>query len=274
MKIKKTDIELLEKKAKNIRYNIIRMIGNRGSGHPGGSLSIVEILVSLYFAHIHHDPKNPSWAERDRFILSKGHGAPALYVMLAEAGYFQKKELQTFRKVGSILQGHPDRKLTPGIDASTGSLGQGFSFACGVALGAKLLKRKFRTYAVLGDGELDEVQVWECAMSSAHYKLDNLTAIVDRNRYQNDGHTEQVMRLEPLKDKWEAFGWNVIEINGHDFREILSCLQKANSKKGMPTVIIAHTTKGKGVSYMENNPDFHGLAPTSEQSIQALKELE
>lgn len=266
------DIEELKSIAKKIRYLSVEMIGRAGSGHPGGSLSIADILTALYFSKLKINPKNPNWQERDRFVLSKGHACPALYAALALKGFFPEKELETFRKLGSRLQGHPDRKC-PGVEAPTGSLGHGFSQAIGIALAGKLDNTKWRAYVLLGDGECDEGSVWEGAMCAAKFKLDNITAILDRNEVQLDGPTEKVMPLEPLADKWRAFNWNVIEINGHDFNEIFSALEKAEKTKGKPTIIIAHTIKGKGVSFMEGKAEWHGNAPKGEELKQALEAL-
>ena len=260
--------------AKKIRRHIVSMIGKAGSGHPGGSLSAVEILTALYFKLLHHDPEIPQWANRDRFILSKGHGAPVLYATLAECGYFPVEELLTLRQLDSHLQGHTDRQTTPGVELSAGSLGQGLSFAIGVALAGRLDKKDYTVYVMLGDGECDEGQVWEAAMAAAHYKVDNLVAIVDKNGLQIDGWTQDVMNLDPLDEKWRGFGWEVFNIDGHNLTEIIDTLEKATQVKGRPAVIIANTTKGKGVSFMENNVAFHGNAPNAEQLEQALKELE
>jgi len=264
----------MEAIAKRIRRHIIRMIGKAGSGHPGGSLSAVEIVVSLYFKVLRHKPQDPSWPERDRFILSKGHAAPLLYATLAECGYLPVNELLTLRQLDSRLQGHTDRRCTPGVEMSAGALGQGLSFAIGVALAGRLNSRDYRVYVLLGDGECDEGQVWEAAMAAAHYKLDHITAIVDNNGLQIDGWNCDVMNLEPFSKKWKAFGWNVIEVDGHDFSQLLNAFDSAKVIKGQPTVIIAHTIKGKGVSFMENNASFHGKAPNAEQVEIALKELE
>ena len=258
--------------ARRLRRNIVTMIAEAGSGHPGGSLSAVEMVTSLYFRVLSHNPHHPSWPERDRFVLSKAHACPVLYAALAEAGYFPQEELMTFRKVNSRLQGHA-HVMTPGVEMSGGSLGQGLSFAIGTALAARLDGRTSRTYVLLGDGECDEGQVWEAAMSAAHYRLDNLAALVDRNRIQNDRWTHQVMELEPLPAKWRAFGWHTVEIDGHDLGEILDALEEAGNTTGKPTAIIARTVKGKGVSFMENNPDFHGKAPSKEELAQALEEI-
>ncbi len=259
--------------ARDIRRAILKMIYNAGSGHPGGSLSAVEILTALYFGVLRHDPSNPRWPDRDRFILSKAHASPVLYATLAKAGYFPEEELLTFRKLNSRLQGHA-HIMTPGVEMSGGSLGQGLSFGVGVALACRLDRRPSRVYVLLGDGECDEGQVWEAAMSASHYKLDNLTAIVDRNRIQNDNFTSKVMELEPLTDKWRAFGWNVLEVDGHNIQKVEEALQTARATSGRPTVIIAHTVKGKGISFMENNPEFHGRAPNKEEYERAVKELE
>jgi len=267
-------VEELQQKAKTLRRHIIRMIAASQSGHPGGSLSAVEIITSLYFNILRHDPENPQWLDRDRFILSKGHAAPVLYAALAECGYFHVDELLTLRKMGSRMQGHCDIGTTPGIEMSTGPLGQGLSFGIGCALAARLDKRDYRIYVLLGDGELDEGQVWEAAMAAAHFKLDNLVAIVDRNNIQLDGWTHDIMETEPLAQKWRAFGWRVSDIAGHDIPQLLTALEQAKTIKGKPTMLIARTVKGKGVSFMENKAEFHGKAPTPEQAGQALKELE
>jgi len=264
----------LKLKASKIRKHIVKMITKAKSGHPGGSLSAVEIVTALYFKVMRHDPKNPKWEDRDRFILSKGHATPLLYSILAESGYFGVEELLTLRKFGSRLQGHPDMKRLPGVEISTGSLGQGLSVGNGMAIAGKLNKKDYRVYVLLGDGECQEGQIWEAAISASHYKLDNLTAIVDYNKLQIDGPVEKVMNISPLTDKWRAFGWHVIEINGHNFEEILEAFEEAKKTKNRPTVIVAHTIKGKGISFMENVVDFHGKAPTEAQMIQALEELE
>lgn len=264
----------LKSKANKIRKDIVRMITEAKSGHPGGSLSAVDVVTALYFKVMRHNPENPKWEDRDRFILSKGHAAPLLYSVLAESGYFEVKELLTLRKLGSRLQGHPDMKRLPGIEISTGSLGHGLSVGNGMAIAGKLNRKDFRVYVLLGDGECQEGQVWEAAMTASHYKLDNVTAILDYNGLQIDGPVKDVMDIAPISKKWRAFGWNVVEINGHDFKEILDSFEKIKKLKGKPSIIIAHTTKGKGVSFMENVVDFHGKAPTKEQMVQALKELE
>jgi transketolase len=264
----------LKKVAKSIRRHIITMTNRAGSGHPGGSLSAVEIMTTLYFRVMRHKPADPRWPERDRFILSKGHAAPALYAVLAECGYLPVAELFTLRQLDSCLQGHTDCNLTPGVEMSAGALGQGLSFALGVALAGRLDKQDYRVYALLGDGECDEGQVWEAAMASAHFKVDNLVAIVDNNGQQIDGWNRDVMNLAPFPAKWQAFGWRVIEADGHNFTELIQAFKQAQKIKGQPTVIIAHTVKGKGVSFMENNPDFHGAAPNDIEVKLALKELE
>lgn len=267
------DINLLSKTANEIRKNVVKMICNAKSGHPGGSLSAADIVTALYFAEMNIDPKNPKMEGRDKFVLCKGHAAPVLYAALAERGYFEKDLLMTLRKYGSPLQGHPDMKKVPGVEISTGSLGQGLSVANGMALAAKLDKKENRVYALLGDGEQQEGQVWEAAMTAAHYGLDNLCAFVDNNNLQIDGNVDKVMGIEPLDEKWKAFGWHVIEINGHDFKEILDALDEARTVKGKPTMVIAHTVKGKGVSFMENLASWHGSAPNAEQTEKALEEL-
>jgi transketolase len=266
-------IETLKAKAKTIRQHIIKMLALAGSGHPGGSLSSVEILVSLYFHKLSHNPANPKWEDRDRFLMSKGHAAPVWYATLSEAGYFTQETLWTLRKLGSPLQGHPDMQKTPGVEMSSGSLGQGLSVANGIALSGKLDKKNYRVYVLLGDGESQEGQVWEAAMASAHYKLNNLCAILDYNGFQIDGPIEKVMSPLPLSEKWIAFGWNVINIDGHNFKEIIEALDKAEDVKNKPTIIIARTVKGKGVSFMENQYEWHGKAPTPQQAEIALKEL-
>ena len=263
----------LEKMARQLRRHVITMTATAGSGHPGGSLSAADIVTALYFKVMCHDPENPRWLDRDRFILSKGHAAPILYAALAECGYFPVEELSTLRKLDSRLQGHTDRTLTPGVEMSAGSLGQGLSFGIGVALAAWLDKRGYQVYVLLGDGECEEGQVWEAAMFAPHFQIDNLTAIVDNNGLQLDGRCCDIMGIEPLADKWRAFNWHVIEINGHDMSQILQALKEARQIKQRPTVIIAHTVKGKGVSFMENNVDFHGKAPTPQEAEIALKEL-
>jgi len=271
---KTLSIEEMEAIAKRLRRHIITMIGKAGSGHPGGSLSAVEIVTALYFKLLRHKPSDPQWSDRDRFILSKGHAAPVLYAALAECGYFPVDELSTLRQLDSRLQGHTDRTVTPGVEMSAGTLGQGLSFAIGVALAGRLNAQDYRVYVLLGDGECDEGQVWEGAMAAAHFKVDNLVAIVDNNGQQIDGWNRDVMNLEPFNKKWQAFGWHVIEVDGHNLSQLIDAFDQAKLVKGQPTVIIAHTIKGKGVSFMENNPDFHGKAPNAAEVEIALKELE
>jgi transketolase len=264
----------LKEMARMLRRHVITMIAEAGSGHPGGSLSAADIVTALYFRVLRHDPKDHQWSDRDRFILSKGHAAPILYAVLAETGYFPVAELETLRKMDSRLQGHTDRGLTPGVEMSAGSLGMGLSFAIGIALAARLDSKTYRTYALLSDGECQEGQTWEAALAAAHFRLDNLTAMVDCNGIQLSGRTCDIMSLEPLVQKWQAFGWHVIDIHGHDFDQILGALAEAEKVKDRPTVITARTTKGKGVSFMEDNVAFHGKAPTPEEAQRALKELE
>ena len=260
-------------KAREIRRSILIMTTKAGSGHPGGSLSAADIIAALYFHHLRYDAKNPKWEDRDRFVLSKGHACPAVYAALAEAGFFPKEALWTLRKMGSILQGHPDMTITPGIEASTGNLGQGLSFGIGMALAGRLDRKGYRVYVLLGDGELDEGQVWEAAMAATHFKIDSLTAIVDVNGMQLDGFTKDIMSLEPLAEKWEAFGWHMLEIDGHNMRQILDALDMAERVRDKPTVIIAHTIKGKGVSFMESQVYYHGKSLTEESLPRALAEL-
>jgi transketolase len=266
--------EELKTVARRLRRHIITMTGKAGSGHPGGSLSSVEIATTLYWKVLRHKPSDPQWADRDRFILSKGHAAPLLYAILAECGYFPMAELATLRQLDSRLQGHADRTATPGVEMSSGSLGQGLSFAIGTALAGRLNSQSYRVYVLLGDGECDEGQVWESAMAAAHFKLDNLVTIVDNNGQQIDGWNRDVMNLDPLNNKWEAFGWHVLEVDGHDSNQLLNAFEQAKLVRGQPTAIIAHTVKGKGVSFMENNPNFHGKAPNAAEIEIALKELE
>ncbi len=265
-------IQEMEARTRVIRRHIVEMTAAAGSGHPGGSLSAVELLTALYFRVLRHSPSDPDWLDRDRFILSKGHCVPVLYSVLAEAGYFDVKDLQTFRKVGSLLQGHC-HTMTPGVEQCAGSLGQGLSFGIGAALAGRLDGRSYTVYVMLGDGECDEGQVWEAAMAASHFGLDNLVAIVDRNRIQNDRHTSEAMEIEPLADKWASFGWRVREIDGHDLAQVVDALEAARLQDGDRHAIIAQTTKGKGVSFMEDNPDFHGKAPNPEQLQKALQEL-
>lgn len=268
------NIKELKKVSARVRKHIIEEVFSASSGHPGGSLSCADILTVLYFNEMRVDPKNPKWEERDRFVLSKGHCAPALYAVLAEKGFFPKEDLVTFRSAESYLQGHPSMKDVPGVDMSTGSLGQGISAAVGMALAAKVDNKDYRVYSILGDGELQEGQVWEAFMAAAHYKLDNLAAFLDHNGLQIDGNITDVMSPEKVEDKFAAFGWNVIVIDGHDFEQILSALQSAKNCKGKPTVIVAKTVKGKGVSFMENQAGWHGSAPNKEQRDQAVAEIE
>ncbi len=269
------DLAELQAIARRVRRHIVEMTGAAKSGHPGGSLSAVETLVTLFFDVMNHDPANPAWPERDRFILSKGHAAPVLYAVMAECGFADTPidKLMTLRKLGSVYQGHPDKRFIPALEASTGSLGQGLSLAIGMGLAARLDGKPWRTYVVLGDGEIQEGQIWEAAMFGAFHKIDNVVAIVDYNRIQLDGFVKDIMELEPLADKWRAFGWNVIEVNGHDIAALQKAFAEAAATKGKPTVLISHTVKGKGVSFMENNPKFHGVAPSPAEVEQALKEL-
>jgi transketolase len=266
-------IKALEDKAKQIRRLIVSMLVKAGSGHPGGSLSSTDLITVLFYSVLRHDPKNPSWLERDRFHMSKGHCCPLWYAVLADSGYFPQEKLWTLRQLGSMLQGHPDRR-TPGVEVSSGSLGQGLSVGLGMSLAAKLDKRDSRIYVLMGDGEIQEGNIWEAAMACSHYKCDNICGILDYNGFQIDGKTCQVMALEPLAAKWQAFGWHTIEINGHSVKEILSAYDQAKTIKGKPSIIIARTVKGKGVSFMENVCDFHGRAPTKDEAEKALKELE
>ncbi|MBI4285826.1 MAG: transketolase [Chloroflexi bacterium] len=263
----------LKATAKKIRRHIITMIGKAGSGHPGGSLSAVEIVTALYFRVLRHRVADPCWPARDRFILSKGHAAPLLYAVLAECGYIPLADLSSLRQLDSRLQGHTDCLLVPGIEMSAGALGQGLSFGIGVSLAGRLNSLDYRVYVLLGDGECDEGQVWEAAMATAHFKLDNLTVIVDNNGIQLDGWNRDIMNLEPFARKWDSFGWHVIEVDGHDFAQLIDAFGRARQVKGQPTVVIAHTVKGKGVSFMENNVDYHGKAPSAAEMEKALKEL-
>ncbi len=266
-------ISELERKANLIRSHVIRMTRSAGSGHPGGSLSSTDIISALFFKVMNHRSSDPNWEDRDRFVLSKGHAAPAYYAALAESGYFPIEELSTLRKLNSRLQGHPSKTKLPGVEMSTGSLGQGLSVANGMALAAKLDRKTYRIYCICGDGEMQSGQIWEAAMLGAHFELDNVTAFVDRNMLQIDGPTEKIMSIEPLADKWKAFGWHVIEIDGHDMRQILDACDRAKETRGKPTMVIAHTVKGKGVSFMENALSFHGKPPNEEETKKALKEL-
>lgn len=292
-------LDELQAIAKRIRRDIIRMTAAAQTGHPGGSLSCTDIMVAIYWGVLRHDPRNPRWPERDRFVMSKGHASPAMYATLAEAGYFPTEELLTFRQLGSRLQGHNVMGNPPGVEMSAGALGMGLSFSLGLALAARLDGKDWHVYCLLSDGDSQEGQTWEAMLACAHHGVDNLTAIVDRNHIQNDGfsdyarfpggdgqrprrpggwvrddlHTVNVMSLEPLSEKWQAFGWQVQEVDGHDIPAVIAALEQARAHRGQPSVIIAQTIKGKGVSYMENNPDFHGKAPSAEQAEQALREL-
>ncbi len=263
----------LEETAVAIRSSIIDMICTAKAGHPGGSLSATDIVTALYFRIMRIDPQNPTWSDRDRFILSKGHACPVWYASLAERGYFDKAHLKTLRQLGSILQGHPDMHKTPGIDMTVGSLGHGLSVGLGMALSAKLNKKDYQVYVIIGDGETQEGSIWEAAMAAPKWKLDNLTAILDYNHLQNDYSVEEVMPIHPVIEKWRAFNWQVLEIDGHDMTEIVTALEKAKTHQGEPTIIVANTIKGKGVSYMENVCEWHGKAPSQEQAEMALNEI-
>lgn len=265
--------QMLKEQAKKIRKDIVTMIGQAKSGHPGGSLSAAEIVTYLYFEEMNVNPADPKWEDRDRFVLSKGHAAPVLYAALAHKGYFPIEELATLRKIGSHLQGHPDMNKVPGVDMSTGSLGTGISAAVGMALAGKLDKKEHYVFTLLGDGELQEGQVWEAAMAAGHYKLDNLIVFVDNNGLQIDGNINDVMSPNPIDAKFTAFGWHVLTIDGHDFQQIADAVAAAKAEKGKPTMIVAHTVKGKGISYMENQAGWHGSAPNEEQVAQAMTEL-
>ena len=271
--MEKQKLDRLKKIAADVRLDILEEVHAASSGHPGGSLSVADILTYLYFEEMNVDPATPKCADRDRFVLSKGHTAPALYAVLAEKGYFDKAELKKLRHVDSFLQGHPDMKGTPGVDMTTGSLGLGISAACGMALAAKLDGKDYRTYTVLGDGETEEGQVWEAAMFAAHYNLDNLCVVVDLNKLQIDGPIAEVMNPMPHDEKFKAFGFHVIVIDGHDFDEIEAAFNEAKTVKGKPTAIIANTVKGKGVSFMENQVGWHGSAPNDEQYAAAVAEI-
>ena len=273
LKMELTKKSALAAKAAQIRLDILEEVHAAKSGHPGGSLSITDVMTYLYFEEMNIDPANPQWADRDRLVLSKGHTAPALYATLAERGYFDTAELKKLRKIDSFLQGHPDMKHTPGVDMTTGSLGLGISAACGMALAAKIDNKDYRTYAILGDGETEEGQVWEAAMFAAHYKLDNLCVIVDWNGLQIDGPIAEVMNPAPHDKKFEAFGFHVISIDAHDFDQIEAALAEARTVKGKPTAIIMTSVKGKGVSFMENQVSWHGAAPSDEQYEQAVAEI-
>jgi len=266
-------IEELQKKARVIRRHIVEMVAKAGSGHPGGSLSSTDLITALFFHVLKYKPQEPHWPGRDRFHLSKGHCCPLVYSVLAEAGYFPVEKLFTLRQLGSLLQGHPDRR-TPGIEVASGSLGQGLSVALGMSLAAKVDAADYRVYVLMGDGEIQEGNIWEAAMACSHYKCDNICAMLDYNGFQIDGKTCEVMNIDPVASKWQAFGWHTIEINGHDMGQILSAYDEAKNVKGQPSIIIAHTVKGKGVSFMENVCDFHGRAPSKEETEKALKELQ
>jgi transketolase len=266
-------VQELEQIANDLRCLVVQMVYRAGSGHIGGSLSAADLVTGLYFSVLRVDPQRPDWPDRDRFVLSKGHAAPIVYAALARRGFFPLEELWTLRQIGSRLQGHPDRLKTPGIDATTGSLGQGISVASGMALAAKLDGRTHRVFAMVGCGECQEGQVWEAAMSGSHYQLDNLTVIQDYNGRQIDGANEEVMTITPLADKWRAFGWRVLEIDGHDMKQILEALAAAQEGRGRPTVIVARTVKGKGVSFMENQAKWHSGAPSQAEFERAMADL-
>ena len=268
------NIEKLNEISRVVRKNIVKMVTEASSGHPGGSLSSVEILVSLYFNKMNIDPSNPKDPNRDRFVLSKGHASPVLYSTLAAKGFFEEEELLTFRKINSRLQGHPNMNEIPGVEMSTGSLGQGISAAVGMALAGKIDNKDYKVFVLLGDGEIEEGEVWEASMAAAHYKLNNLIAFLDYNGFQIDGDITKVMNPEPIPDKFRAFNWNVIEIDGHDFNQIFNAIDSAYESKERPTMIVCKTIKGKGVSFMENEASWHGTAPTKEQCAAALSELE
>ena len=263
----------LEQMAVVIRCDIIDMICTAAAGHPGGSLSAADVVTALYFRVMRIDPQNPDWPDRDRFILSKGHACPVWYAALAERGYFDKSHLKTLRQMGSILQGHPDMRKTPGIDMTAGSLGHGLSAGLGMALSGKLQQKDYHVFVIIGDGESQEGSIWEASMAAPNFKLDNLTAILDYNHLQNDYSVDDIMPIHPAVDKWQAFGWHVIDIDGHDMAQVVSALEEAKSHQDTPTMIVANTVKGKGVSYMENVCEWHGKAPCQEEADQALKEL-
>jgi transketolase len=267
------NVEELAAICRTTRRQIVEMITAAKSGHPGGSLSAVETMVTLYFDVLRHDPANPHWEDRDRIILSKGHACPVLYSVMAQCGYTPADELKNLRKLGSIYQGHPDVRFIPALEASTGSLGQGLSIGIGMALGTKLDGRPSRTYVILGDGEIQEGQIWEAAMFAPFNKMDNIVCIVDYNHIQLDGFTKDIMDLEPLVDKWKAFGWHTLSVDGHSIAALQAAFAEAEATKGKPTCIIANTVKGKGVSFMENNPKYHGVAPTQDELEKALQEI-
>lgn len=269
----KSIVNELGKKAKNVRLNIVKMVGPGKVGHFGGACSIADIVTVLYFHKMRHDPNNPKWEDRDRLILSKGHAAIVQYAALAMCGYFKQEELDNLKKLGSVLQGHPDMDKTPGVEANTGSLGQGLSISCGIAAGAKIDKKDYKVYCFIGDGELAEGQIWEAAMAASFYKLDNIVGILDYNKFQATGLVIERFNTNPLKEKWESFGWHVIEIDGHSMEQIINGLVQADKVKGKPTMIIAHTIKGKGIEFAENNAAFHNGAMTQEQYESACKIL-
>jgi transketolase len=266
-----SSIEELREKARELRLNIVKMVGPGKTGHFGGSCSIADVVAALYFRKMKHDPKNPDWEDRDRLVFSKGHAAIVQYAALGMCGYFPKEELAKLKTLGSMLQGHPDMRKTRGIEANTGSLGQGLSISCGIAAGARLDKKSYRVYCIIGDGEINEGQIWEAAMAASNYKLDNMTVILDRNRLQATGAIVDRFDTNPLKEKWEGFNWNVMEIDGHDMEAIIDALDKAEEVKGKPTIIIANTIKGKGIKCAENNAAFHNGSMTQEQYEQACE---
>ncbi len=271
--MQKLNTAQLQSRAKDSRKLILKMLAEAGSGHPGGSLSAIDIITTLYFNEMNHDPKNPQWIDRDHFVLGKGHGVPAVYATLAAAGYFAEEECMSLRKLGSRLQGHPDRVRLNSMEASTGSLGQGLSIAQGYAMAARMDGRKSRVYCLIGDGEMQEGQIWEAALSIGNYKLSNLVVILDQNRYQIDGAVKDVMDIEPVIDKWKAFKFNTLEVDGHDVEQIQKGLSEARKETSKPTFILAHTTKGKGVSFMENVNHWHGVTPNPDELKRALAEL-
>lgn len=268
------NIKQLKLKANEIRQDVVRMLNAAGSGHPAGAIGLADIYAALYFNVLYHDPENPEWPERDRVVLSNGHVCPVLYSALANTGYFPKEELLTLRKLGSRLQGHPHKGTLPGIENSSGPLGQGLSIAVGMAIVSKRERKKWRVYALMSDGELDEGQCWEAAMLAAKHRLGNLTAIIDRNNIQIDGHTEEVMPLEPLADKFKSFGWNVINVDGHNIKKFIDACEESKAVYERPTVIIAHTVPGKAISFMEFLTEWHGKPPNDEQAADAIRELE
>jgi transketolase len=273
MSQKPMSVKELEKMAVIIRCDIIDMICTAAAGHPGGSLSAADVVTALYFRIMRLDPQNPDWPDRDRFILSKGHACPVWYAALAERGYFDKSHLKTLRQMGSILQGHPDMRKTPGIDMTAGSLGHGLSAGLGMALSGKLQQKDYHVFVIIGDGESQEGSIWEASMAAPNFKLDNLTAILDYNHLQNDYSVDDIMPIHPAVDKWQAFGWHVLDIDGHNMGQVVAALEEAKSHKGKPTMIVANTVKGKGVSYMENVCEWHGRAPCQEEADRAIEEL-